>query len=178
MRTTATTCACEGIGYDVKNVMSIDEPQRLCVDLSVCLRRTGAWIRAILNASRRYGHLPSRRERTQRLVQIERAISRGDSIKSAVGQAGISEQTYYQRKKAAAPAAAAGLAVTPLNASSIPVNLRSSQANAQLPPLPDVEFVAHVRPGLSEETTLLARSVIEWITANRPGGSPVSQKGR
>ncbi len=104
MRTTATTCACEGIGYDVKNVMSIDEPQRLCVDLSVCLRRTGAWIRAILNASRRYGHLPSRRERTQRLVQIERAISRGDSIKSAVGQAGISEQTYYQRKKAAAPA--------------------------------------------------------------------------
>jgi len=36
------------------------------------------------------------------------------------------------------------------------------------PPLPDVEFVAHVRPGMSEENTLLTRSVIDWITANRP----------
>lgn len=64
--------------------------------------------------------------------------------------------------------AAAGLAVTPLNASSIPANLQSSPGNAQLPPLPDVEFVAHVRPGLPEETMLLTRAVIEWITANRP----------
>lgn len=66
--------------------------------------------------------------------------------------------------------AAAGLAVTPLNSSSIPPNLRSAEASEQLPPLPDVEFVAHVRPGLSEETTLLTRSVIDWIAANRPQG--------
>lgn len=66
--------------------------------------------------------------------------------------------------------AAAGLAVTPLNSSSIPLSLRSAEANERLPPLPDVEFVAHIRPGLSEENTLLTRSVIDWITANRPKG--------
>ncbi|MGN6142590.1 MAG: LysR substrate-binding domain-containing protein [Mesorhizobium sp.] len=71
--------------------------------------------------------------------------------------------------------AAAGLAVTPLNSSSIPPNLQSSAANAQLPPLPDVEFVAHIRPGLSEENTLLTRAVIEWITANRPQGRQFSR---
>jgi DNA-binding transcriptional LysR family regulator len=64
--------------------------------------------------------------------------------------------------------AAAGLAVTPLNSSSIPSGLQSSATNERLPPLPDVEFVAHVRPGLSEENTLLTRSVIDWISANRP----------
>ena len=66
--------------------------------------------------------------------------------------------------------AAAGLAVTPLNSSSIPPGLQSAEANERLPPLPDVEFVAHVRPGLSEENALLTRSVIDWITANRPQG--------
>lgn len=30
------------------------------------------------------------------LGQIEKAVSRGESIKSATKQAGISEQTYYQ----------------------------------------------------------------------------------
>lgn len=65
--------------------------------------------------------------------------------------------------------AAAGFAVTPLNSSSIPAKLQSAEANEHLPPLPDVEFVAHVRPGLSEENTLLMRSVIDWITVNRPG---------
>jgi DNA-binding transcriptional LysR family regulator len=64
--------------------------------------------------------------------------------------------------------AAAGLVVTPLNSSSIPTKLQSVDANEQLPPLPDVEFVAHVRPGLSEEYALLTRSIIDWITANRP----------
>jgi len=73
--------------------------------------------------------------------------------------------------------AAAGLAVTPLNSSSVPPDLRSTKVNAQLPPLPDVEFVAHVKSGLSEENTLLTRSVIEWITANRPQGRQVSRRG-
>jgi DNA-binding transcriptional LysR family regulator len=72
--------------------------------------------------------------------------------------------------------ATAGLAVTPLNASSVPTNLQLSEANAQLPSLPDVEFVAHIRPGLSEETTLFTRSIIEWITANRPKGRSVYGK--
>ncbi|MFC3205525.1 hypothetical protein [Aquamicrobium soli] len=67
--------------------------------------------------------------------------------------------------------AAAGLAVTPLNSSSIPPGLQSAEANERLPALPDVEFVAHVRPDLSEENALLTRSVIGWITANRPQGS-------
>lgn len=70
--------------------------------------------------------------------------------------------------------AAAGLAVTPLNSSSIPPGLQSAEANERLPALPDVEFVAHVRPGLPEENALLTRSVIDWITANRPqGGQPL-----
>lgn len=45
----------------------------------------------------------SEAERAQKLQQIEEAISsRGSNIKTAVGQAGISEQTYYQWKKKAA----------------------------------------------------------------------------
>jgi len=50
----------------------------------------------------------SERERAQKLGQIEQSISRGSSIKRAVGQVGISEQTYYQWKKAAAPASSQG----------------------------------------------------------------------
>nr|WP_278555408.1 transposase [Brucella anthropi] len=42
------------------------------------------------------------KERAQKLGQIEKSISRGESIKSATRQVGISEQTYYQWKKAAA----------------------------------------------------------------------------
>lgn len=42
------------------------------------------------------------RERTQKLDQIEKLITGGGSIKSATRHAGISEQTYYQWKKAAA----------------------------------------------------------------------------
>lgn len=44
----------------------------------------------------------SEKERAQKLGQIEKSISRGESIKSATKQVGISEQTYYQWKKAAA----------------------------------------------------------------------------
>jgi hypothetical protein len=40
-------------------------------------------------------------ERAQKLGQIEKSIGRGESIKSATKHAGISEQTYYQWKKAA-----------------------------------------------------------------------------
>jgi hypothetical protein len=43
----------------------------------------------------------SEKERTQILSKIEKSIGRGGSIKSAVSEAGISEQTYYQWKKAA-----------------------------------------------------------------------------
>jgi hypothetical protein len=50
----------------------------------------------------------SEMERALKLGQIEQSISRGSSIKSAVGQAGISEQTYYQWKKAAAPSPSQG----------------------------------------------------------------------
>lgn len=64
--------------------------------------------------------------------------------------------------------AAAGLAVTPLNSSSVAPSLYSSEVNRQLPPLPAVDFVAHVRPGLWEETALHTRSVIDWITTHRP----------
>lgn len=45
----------------------------------------------------------SAKERAQKLSQIEKSIAAGASSKSAVSQAGISEQTYYQWKKAAAP---------------------------------------------------------------------------
>ncbi len=44
-------------------------------------------------------------ERSQKLDQIEKSIGGGDSVKSATKQVGISEQTYYQWKKAAAPSA-------------------------------------------------------------------------
>lgn len=46
----------------------------------------------------------SEKERAQKLAQIERSISGGATLKSSVKQAGISEQTYYLWKKAAAPA--------------------------------------------------------------------------
>lgn len=43
----------------------------------------------------------SEKERGQKLGEIEKQIGRGESIKGAVQKAGISEQTYYQWKKAA-----------------------------------------------------------------------------
>ncbi|WP_245467241.1 MULTISPECIES: transposase [unclassified Mesorhizobium] len=46
----------------------------------------------------------SAKERPQMLAQIEKSISGGATHKAAVKQAGISEQTYYQWKKAAQPA--------------------------------------------------------------------------
>lgn len=42
----------------------------------------------------------SEKERAQIRAQIEKSIGRGVSIKAAVGEAGISEQTYYQWKRA------------------------------------------------------------------------------
>ncbi|MER8758000.1 transposase [Mesorhizobium sp. M0976] len=45
----------------------------------------------------------SEKERAQKLEQIEKSIADGATSKIAVGQAGISEQTYYYWKRAAAP---------------------------------------------------------------------------
>ncbi|MER9547118.1 transposase, partial [Mesorhizobium sp. M0437] len=45
----------------------------------------------------------SEKERAQKLAQIEKSIAGGATSKIAVGQAGISEQTYYSWKRAAAP---------------------------------------------------------------------------
>lgn len=50
----------------------------------------------------------SDKERTQMLGQIEKSIGRGESVKGATRQAGISEQTYYQWRKTAAPASESG----------------------------------------------------------------------
>jgi len=50
----------------------------------------------------------SDQERVQKLGQIEKSVGRGDSIKTATKQAGISEQTYYQWKKAAASTSKGG----------------------------------------------------------------------
>jgi putative transposase len=43
----------------------------------------------------------SEKERAQKLGEIEKQTGRGESVKAAVKKAGISEQTYYQWKKAA-----------------------------------------------------------------------------
>ncbi|MGO4563001.1 transposase [Mesorhizobium sp. 2RAF21] len=48
----------------------------------------------------------SEKERSQILAKIEKSIGRSGSIKAAVSETGISEQTYYQWKKAADTAAA------------------------------------------------------------------------
>lgn len=46
----------------------------------------------------------SKTERAQKLGQIEKSIKVGESIKSATRKAGISEQTFYQWKRAVTPA--------------------------------------------------------------------------
>jgi len=46
----------------------------------------------------------SEQERAQKLGEIENQTGRGASVKDAVKKAGISEQTYYQWKKAAGQA--------------------------------------------------------------------------
>ncbi|BCH05162.1 hypothetical protein MesoLj131b_71610 (plasmid) [Mesorhizobium sp. 131-2-5] len=50
----------------------------------------------------------SEKERAQKLAQIEKSIAGGATSKNAVGQAGISEQTYYYWKRAVAPSADSG----------------------------------------------------------------------
>ena len=47
----------------------------------------------------------SEKERAQILAKIEKAAGRGTSTKAAVSEAGVSEQTYYQWKRAAESAA-------------------------------------------------------------------------
>ena len=56
------------------------------------------------SAAARTRKIYSANERAQKLEQIETSTGRGESVKDATRQAGISEQTYYQWKKAAAPA--------------------------------------------------------------------------
>ncbi|MGI8398285.1 transposase (plasmid) [Agrobacterium deltaense] len=46
----------------------------------------------------------SESERAEKLAEIEASASGGETLKTAVKQAGISEQTYYQWKRAATPA--------------------------------------------------------------------------
>ncbi|WP_245442633.1 transposase, partial [Mesorhizobium hawassense] len=50
----------------------------------------------------------SEQERAQKLAQIEKSVNGGATLKSAVKQAGTSEQTYYQWKKKARLPATAG----------------------------------------------------------------------
>ena len=50
----------------------------------------------------------SEKERSQKLAQIEKSIAGGATSKTAVGQAGISEQTYYYWKRAVAPSLDSG----------------------------------------------------------------------
>ena len=50
----------------------------------------------------------SEKERAQKLAQIEKSIAGGATSKTAVGQAGISEQTYYYWKRAVAPSSDSG----------------------------------------------------------------------
>ncbi|MER9643607.1 transposase [Mesorhizobium sp. M0239] len=50
----------------------------------------------------------SEKERAQKLAQTEKSIAGGATSKIAVGQAGISEQTYYQWKRSAAPSLDSG----------------------------------------------------------------------
>ncbi|MCW0001522.1 transposase [Pararhizobium sp. YC-54] len=43
-------------------------------------------------------------ERAEKIAEIEARASGGESLKAAIKQAGISEQTYYQWRRAATPA--------------------------------------------------------------------------
>ena len=51
----------------------------------------------------------SEKERAQKLGEIEKQTGQGESVKDAVKNAGISEQTYYQWKRAAGPTPGDGL---------------------------------------------------------------------
>lgn len=72
--------------------------------------------------------------------------------------------------------AAAGLAVTPLNASSLAPSLRALGPDADLPPLPAIDFVAHIRPNLATELEALSEAVIQWVVSRR--GGPRTMKAR
>lgn len=67
--------------------------------------RSANGIEAPASSVRSPRKIHSQKERAQKLLQIEKAVAGGATIRYAVGQAGISEQTYYQWKKAASPAA-------------------------------------------------------------------------
>ncbi|WP_374900885.1 transposase [Brucella endophytica] len=80
--------------------------------------------------SRRKLHSPQ--ERAQILSDIEQSVGGGQSIKSAAKEAGISEQTYYQWKKTAAPAAAPVAALVSENNDLIKDLLALEEENKRL----------------------------------------------
>lgn len=65
-----------------------------------------AAVTAEASTARRTRKVYSAQERTQKFDQIEQSIGRGESVRNATKQAGVSEQTYYHWKKAAVPASA------------------------------------------------------------------------
>jgi hypothetical protein len=69
-------------------------------------RKTGADAPSRIDgAAGKFGRkIYSERERAQKLAQIEKSVGEGETLKSAVKQARISEQTYYVWKKAAGQA--------------------------------------------------------------------------
>ncbi len=74
------------------------------------VRKSGAAKGSLDDASapdaRKGRKIHTARERADKLAHIAKAIKNGEPLKSAVKQVGISEPTYYQWKKAAAPAPA------------------------------------------------------------------------
>lgn len=64
---------------------------------SVAARAVKGTPSAASSKSRRY----SEAERAEKLSQIERRLGGGSTLRSAVKEAGVSEQTYYQWKRAA-----------------------------------------------------------------------------
>ncbi len=63
--------------------------------------------------------------------------------------------------------AAAGLGVTPLPASSLNPSLRVVAPDVDLPSLPSVDFVAYIRPNLSQNLEALCEALIQWVVSKR-----------
>ena len=64
--------------------------------------------RSLLLLSGQRGRPYPEKERAQKLGEIEKLTGRGETLKDAIKKAGISEQTYYQWKKAAGQAPQSG----------------------------------------------------------------------
>lgn len=90
----------------------VPRPKKAKVQPELSARKVAAKsIPAAVDSSapvRRARKIYSEKERGQLLGQIEKSIGRGGSIKNATREVGISEQTYYQWKKSAAPVSESG----------------------------------------------------------------------